>query len=242
MTTMRKLVSSLGLIASLTPALAAAQSDKAVVAYLTLIETPPGALAPTLSAPMLGRTMTATDFAIRYGYVALEGASLHTGALTLGIPAGPKATIGLTAGYQGVRCDGGGCDGHFVAGAKVEGRLSSSVLGSGAEAPHLNVGINGEFGFGKPTGGTFLSLAAGLPVTMVSGSPTLRIAPYLIPALGFGRASGGGDSENGTRFLLGGGLMFHNEQNGVGVNLGFQKIFIDQGDTVLGISLSFGLK
>jgi hypothetical protein len=240
MTTMRKLVSSLGLIASLTPALVAAQSDKAVVAYLTLIETPPGALPPTVSAPMLGRTMTSTDFAIRYGYVSLEGASLHTGALTLGIPAGPKATIALTAGYQGVRCDG--CDGHFVAAAKAEGRLSSSVLGTGAEAPHLNVGLSGELGFGKPSGGTLLSLTAGLPVAMISGSPTLRIAPYLVPAFGFGRATGGGDSENGSRFLLGGGLMFHNEQNGVGVNLGFQKIFIDQGDTVLGISLSFGLK
>jgi hypothetical protein len=242
MTTMRKLVSSLALIASLTPALATAQSDKAVVAYLTLIETPPGALPVSLSSPMLGRTMTATDLAIRYGYVSLDGASLHTGALTLGIPAGPKSTVSLTAGYQGVRCDGGGCDGHFVAGAKAEGRLSSSILGSGAEAPHLNVGINGELGFGKPSGGTLFSLTAGLPVAMVSGSPTLRIAPYLVPAFGFGLASGGGDSENGTRFLLGGGVAFQNVRNGVGVNLGFQKIFIDQGDTMLGISVSFGLK
>jgi hypothetical protein len=237
---MRKLVSSLGLIASLTPVLAVAQSDKAFVAYLTLLETPPGALPVTLSAPMLGRTMTANDFAIRYGYVSLDGASLHTGALTLGIPVGPKSAVSLTAGYQGVHCDG--CEGHFVAAAKAEGRLSSSVLGTGAEAPQLNVGLNGEFGFGKPSGGTLFSLTAGLPIAMVSGSSTLRIAPYLVPAFGFGLARGGGDSENGTRFLLGGGVMFQNVQNGIGVNLGFQKIFIDQGDTMLGISLSFGLK
>src|SRR4051812_46629325 len=128
---MRKLVSSLGLIASLTPVLAAAQSEKAFVAYLTLLETPPGALPVTLSAPMLGRTMTASDFALRYGYVSLDGASLHTGALTLGIPAGPKSAVSLTAGYQGFHCDG--CEGHFVAAAKAEGRLSSSVLGTGAE-------------------------------------------------------------------------------------------------------------
>jgi hypothetical protein len=163
--------------------------------------------------------------------------------LTLGIPAGPKAAFDLTAGYLGISCEGGGCDGHFVASAKAEGLLSSSPLGTGADAPELDVGLNGELGFGKPSGGTFFSLTAGVPIALVSGSAaTLRIAPFLTPALGFGRASGGGESLSGTRFLLGGGVSIQNPRKAFAVNLGFQKIFIDQGDTMIGLAVSFGVK
>lgn len=240
---MRKLPSGLTAAFMLaSPAVAAAQSDNAIIAYFTLLETPQGALPPTLSAPMLGRLMTSTDVALRYGYVALEGVSLHTFGLTLGIPAGRQAAMGLTAGYQGVSCDGGGCDGHFVAAAKIEGRLSSAPLGTGSDAPDLNVGLNGELGFGKPTGATLLTATVGVPIAMVSGSPTLRIAPFLTPAIGLAHASASGESHSGARVMLGGGVNFANVRNGIAVNLGFQKIFIDSGDAMIGLSVAFGVR
>ena len=238
---MRKLLVS-AVLTCFAPAVLSAQSDDAIVAYFALIETPPGALPTRLSAPMLNRQMTSTDVSLRYGYVSLSGASLHTIGLTLGIPAGTKTAFGVTAGYQGVSCEGGDCKGHFVASANAEGRLSSSPLGTGNDAPNLNIGLNGELGFGKPEGGTLLSATVGVPFALVSGSPTLRIAPYLTPAIGFGHASGGGESRSGARILLGGGVSFNNLQNGIGINLGFQKVFIDSGDTMLGISVSFGAR
>jgi hypothetical protein len=239
---MRKLLLSVTCLACAFPAVLAAQSDKAFIAYFTLLETPPGALPPTLSMPMVNRLMTSTDVSLRYGYTSLSGVSLHTLGLTVGVPAGTKAAIGLTAGYQGVRCDGGGCDGHFVASAKAEGRLSSSPLGTTPNSPVLNFGLNGEFGFGKPSGGSLYSITAGVPIALVANSPTLRIAPFLTPGFGFGSAHGGGESQSGTRFLLGGGLTIQNMRNAIAVNLGFQKIFIDQGDTMVGLSVSFGVK
>ncbi|HKW12053.1 MAG TPA: hypothetical protein VJO33_16825 [Gemmatimonadaceae bacterium] len=70
----------------------------------------------------------------------------------------------------------------------------------------------------------------------------MRIAPFLTPGFGWGRLSGSGDSISGTRFLLGGGVTLQSLTNDIGVNVGFQKVFIDRGETMFGVSLIFGTK
>ena len=210
------------------------------IAYGALISTPPGALPPVLSAPMLGETLPRPDLSLRYGHIGFRGYSTNAFAGTLDFPAGTRAVIGLTAGYQGYTCNQ--CDGHFIAGAVAEGRLTTTTLGSAADAPLLAIGANGEVGFGKPSGGTLLSFTAGLPVALLTGTPTLRIAPFLTPAFGWGHATANDNSRDGARLLLGGGMVFESRRSGIGVNVGFQKVLIDGGDTMFGAALRFNTR
>ena len=76
----------------------AAQSESDVNAYFTLIGTPSGGLPPVLSSAMLNRSMTSPNVAVRYGHISTVGTGFNNFAATLGIPAGPKAVFGVTAG------------------------------------------------------------------------------------------------------------------------------------------------
>jgi len=190
---------------------------------------------------MLNRTMSKPDFSARYGHMSLDGASINTFDARVGFAAGTKATVGVNAGYQAISCDLG-CDGHFIAGVNAEGRLSSMDLGTGADAAQLTIGLNTDAGFGTRSGTTVFGITAGLPVALASGSSTLKIAPFLTPALGWGHLSDSGDSESGTRFLLGGGVAILSPTSGLDVNLGFQKVFIDSGEMIFGLSLTFGVR
>ena len=218
----------------------AAQSEQDVSAYFTLLGTPPGALPALLSSAMLNRAMTLPNVAVRYGHISTAGASFNNVAATLGIPAGTKALIGLTAGYQAISCTG--CKGHFIGGASAEGRLTSTTLGTGSDAAQLTIGLNGEFGYGKPEGTTLVSLAGGVPIALVAGGPEMKIAPFLRPAIGWGRESNDVTSITGTRFMLAGGVAILSTTSGVGANVGFQRVFINGGDTLIGVSLILGAR
>lgn len=214
-----------------------AQSSGNAAAYTTLLSTPPGALPPVLSAPMLGRVQAPPQIDLRYGHISFNGFGSNTFAGAVDFAAGTKTVIGVTAGYQTYDCKG--CDGHFLASGRAEGRLTSTSLGSGADASLLTVGLNGEMGFGKPSGGTLLSIAAGLPVALVAGGATVRIAPFLTPGFGWGRASNANNSESGARLMLGGGIAVQSTHRPLGANFGFQKVFIENGETMFGLNVTF---
>jgi hypothetical protein len=190
---------------------------------------------------MITRTMLADaqpgwDFAPRYGRVDLFEDAANNLALSF-VRGGGRSSFGLTAGYWNPDCDG--CDGHFVAGLSGDTRLMASPLGTGPGTATLTIGLNGELGFGKPEGGTIWTATAGLPVTLVAGGgSSFRLAPFLTPAFGFGYITGGGESESGTRMLLGGGVGIMGS-NRFGVTVGFQKVFIEDGQTTIGINASF---
>lgn len=228
-------------VVSAAPPAASAQSINEAVGYFALLSTPPGALPPVLSRPMLNRPTAATDFVVRYGHVSLDGGSLNTYDARFAFPVGTSTVMGLDAGYQDLSCDFD-CNGHFIAGANVESKIARTTLGTGVDGAQLTIGLNGELGFGKPTDATVFSLTGGLPIALVAGGPTLRIAPFLTPAFGWGAVSGGGESENGTRFLLGGGVTVQSTTSGVGANVGFQKVFLRNGKMMLGVSLIIGTR
>jgi len=215
---------------------AAAQSVSDAAAYLALISAPQGAVPPILSEPMLGRAMRSMDVALRYGHVGLDGGSLNSYDVRLGFPLGTRSMFGVNAGYQDLSCRGG-CDGHVMIGANAEGRLTSSTVGSGADAAKLTLGLNGEVGLGRREDITVVGFTAGLPIALLAGTPTMRIAPFLTPAIGVGHVSTDGDGETGTRFLLGGGVHFESLTSGIGANVGFQKVFINRGKTMFGLTL-----
>ena len=224
---------TLGVMAA-TPA--AAQSVGDAAAYFALVSAPQGAVPPILSEPMLDRVMRSMDVALRYGHVSLDGGSLNSYDVRLGFPLGTKSMFGVNAGYQDLSCRGS-CDGHLMIGANVEGRLTSSTVGSGTDAAKLTVGLNGEVGLGRREDLTVVGFTAGLPIALLAGTPTMRIAPFLTPAIGVGHVSTNGDGDTGTRFLLGGGVHVESLTSGIGANVGFQKVFLNRGKTMFGLTL-----
>jgi hypothetical protein len=190
---------------------------------------------------MVGRSMTSPNLAGQFGHMSVGDVGVNAFAATVDIPAGRKAMVGLTAGYQTFDCTD--CKGHFIAGAHAEGRLTSTAFGTGNDASELTIGLNGSFGYGQPEGGHLVTLTAGLPIALVAGGPTLKIAPFLTPGLGWGRVSPDqGSSTSGTRFMLGGGVALQSSTSPIGANFGFQKVFIDNGDTVFGVNVTFALR
>ena len=215
-----------------------AQSRSELFAYAVMIQTPPGGLPPVLSNAMFDVPMHAPDVALRLGHISINGTGVNMVGAMLGIPVGRQATIGVTAGYQG--CKGAsGCQEHTVAGARVEGRLTSTQMGTGANA-RFTIGLNGEVGIGRPRNDAVVSLTAGVPLAIVAGGPDVKIAPFLTPAIGLARDYG--DAPYGSRFLVGGGVALMSAQNGISANFGFQKILIDGGEVMFGVNLVFGFR
>ena len=93
------------------------------------------------------------------------------------------------------------------------------------------------------------TLTVGVPVSVTAKSGTFNFIPFIIPRFGWGNADmelidelnpGLSEevSESGVRFMLGGGLALV-FGNGLGASVGFQKIFIEDGDTTIGFGLSW---
>ena len=60
---------------------------------------------------------------------------------------------------------------------------------------------------------------------------------FVTPGFGYGRLSEDGESESGTRPMLGLGLRLRTT-SGIGFSIGAQKVFIDDGEMVMGAGLS----
>jgi hypothetical protein len=87
--------------------------------------------------------------------------------------------------------------------------------------------------------GGFLSGALAAPFTLVTGRDGgTRVIPYVTPAIGIGTVTADVDV-GGSRAMLGAGIAIITG-GGVGVSAGFQKVFIDGGDTVIGLAISLG--
>jgi hypothetical protein len=104
------------------------------------------------------------------------------------------------------------------------------------------VAVRPALGFSKPTegSGSALSLAVSLPLGVDLSTDGPHLIPYLVPGVGYGRVSGDDDSESGTRPMLGGGFAIVSRQSGLGIHFGFHKTFVEDGETVFGLGLSFG--
>ena len=77
------------------------------------------------------------------------------------------------------------------------------------------------------------------PFTLVSGqNGGTRVIPYVTPAIGVGTATADVDV-GGSRAMLGGGIAIITA-GGLGISAGFQKIFIEDGETVIGLAVALG--
>ena len=210
-----------------------AQSEGDFWAYLALTLTPTGGFAPLASAAGVGGPASGA-FSLRYGQIGEDDDPLHHIGVTADLPAG-SGRLGLTAGAQACA----GCDALIMLGADWTTPLVERAMADG----RMGVGLMTAIGAGIPTAeeadAFLLSASLGVPVSLVAGAADgLQVVPFLTPAIGLGVITGS-DSEAGIRPMLGGGLGLISRA-GFGVTAGFQKVFIDGGETVIGLAITFG--
>ncbi len=220
---------------------APAQSFSDAAAYSALMRTAVAGLPPIATSTILGEHQNGAAFSARYGNVSGGELtrSLNNFTATALLSGGGASSVSLTAGAS-TPSRGSSA---LVLGIGGDTRLSDVPMSDSRNGMLLRVGLNGEFGYSKPSGATFLAGSVGLPLSLISrGSRNeMHIVPFLTPAFGFGDFDpDGGDSGSGSKFMLGGGLGIFNPTSSVALNLAFQHVFVDGGQTEFGLGLVLG--
>jgi hypothetical protein len=258
--TMRKTILMLGALMTLalTRAASAQKGEpdldglEPFFAYLALISTPTGGLPDAVPFWMTGAQGARPGFRAAFGYLDLEGGSLRNFAGTFDIPFGQN-DVGVTVGYLSPDCGDADCDGHIMFGADYSRPLVRSAPGSSSQ---FTLGVLANVGYAKPDLGvdvgtdvdlTAWSGSVGAPLSIALPSGNVKIIPFLTPAAGWGQISASVDA-GGTdlsvdiddfRFLLSGGVGVSNLAPGLTINAGLKKVFVEDGDILFGIGVSW---
>ncbi|HKS05107.1 MAG TPA: hypothetical protein VJR92_02240 [Gemmatimonadaceae bacterium] len=219
---------AIALAASL-PNATAAQSSSSLAGWIGLMLTPAGAL-----PPVHGGDPGGGSFVARYGHWEFGPGDDETTNFGAGFrfsAGNGRMTVNLGMGRVADCTD---CN-TIMGGLEYEKSVAESSLGANTK---LGFAINPALGIGKPTDddGSFQSLSIKLPITLSLGS---GVTPFLAPGIGFGRISGGGDSESGVRTMLGGGITV----SGLGplqITASAQKVFLEEAPTLYGFAIAFG--
>ena len=238
-------------------------SAKDIAACLAATTTPFGALPTNIPANWMSGAQARVGFNVRFGSMDEEGdAGRRNIGLGVEIPVG-GASIGFTGGLVDFTCDAPGveieCKSAIMLGARFAAPLVRSGVGGGTAQSSVIVGLDGSVGFsnGDVLGGNIFgspfeikgrafSVGLGLPVGLVAKSGTISITPFVEPAFFWGQTraevTDGGttnsDTESGTGFALGGGLII-GFANGVGIDVGFKKVMISEANAMVGVGVSF---
>ena len=222
---------------------ASAQSDKDIAAYLALMSTPHGSLPAVASPLMAGEARTGAALDVRYGRYSFDGSDVSTSTFGIGgnFAAGERGRVGIMLGRSAQSCDD--CATSLMGGVDYNTSIFSRPVGASTTSS-LNVGLNPEFGYGKISEGDVdvnaMSLALNVPVSYAYGMKSgMQIVTHIAPGMGYGRLSEEGESLSGTRTSVGGGIGLLNIGNGLGVNLGFRKVFLEEAPTQWGLGMSW---
>jgi hypothetical protein len=222
----RSIMLGLAFVAPLSAAVA--QGEKDFAAYAGIVTSSLGAFAP--SAPVVTSEVGPQSFAMRYGRLELEDSPLSSYGARAEFAAG-RGRLGLNAGVG--TCSG--CEEVYHVGADWHVPLVDGALRFG-----LRPAASMSFFTGDDADEGGWSVALGAPIGIpLRGEGSPRVLPYLEPAFAFAGIRGE-EGESGTRPMLGGGLLVASRSGRVGVQLGFQKVFIDDGDLTWGLALTFG--
>lgn len=212
----------------------------AAAAYGALMATPHGALPAVASPLMAGEARTAASLDVRYGRYSFADVATSTIGLGGNFAVGERGRMGVMLGRSTTE---GADTSLMMAGVDYSMNLLSRPVGTSTTSS-LNVGLHPAFGYGKPSEGdqSAMSFAVDLPVSYAVGMKTgMQFVSFLAPGVGYGRASYGDgiDAVGGTRTSLGGGVALLNIGNGLGMNLGFRKVFLDEAPTQWGLGMSW---
>lgn len=201
-------------------------SEKDVVAYTALTLTPVGSHSPIMMPK-------ASAFAFRLSHYSAEGSDgTNNLAGSYFMKAGSNALVGATAGYIMPACDG--CDGVFNAGLDLNSSIWSNASGAA-------IGLAGNLGWAKEDDLTAMSAAIGVPLSISKEqSNKSRISAFIQPAFGYGRLSAAGESESGTRPIIGAGAAWQ-AAGGWAIHGAFNKVMIEDGGNTFGVGFSYKL-
>jgi len=240
---MRYLRVVLTLVALLLPARLVAQDGGDVAAYLALNFTTVGGLAPMVTPTISGIPLTSPSLAFRFGRLSEDGGSLNNFVGSVVLPVSTAASVTLNAGIRHQAVDGPGDSSNDLV-LSVAGDMMLAQGPFGTSGAKYTFGLNGELGYGKAEGvSSIWAGSVGVPVGLVvASSGSLKVVPFLTPAFGFGTINGDnvGDDNSGSRFMLGGGVGLEQIATNISISGGFQKVFLDHGKTVFGLSVSIG--
>ncbi len=214
--------------------------------YFALIRTAVAGLPPVATSTILGDLQNGVALGIRYGYVpsGMGFPSFNNFGLTAVLPTGNASTVSITGGISSPSRDGSDA---LVLDLGGDMRLTDLPFSQGRSAPHLRVGLNGEFGYAKPRESALFAGSVGLPLSIFRPSrpkQELQVVPFLTPAFVFGNLNPDNDTnlpnESGAHFQIGGGLGLYNRSSSVAVNFGFQYVAVTNGQVQLGLVLTLG--
>jgi opacity protein-like surface antigen len=203
-----------------------------IAAYMAINSSTVGALPPLATNTLAGAG--GIGWHLQYGRMSWgddQSSNNFAGGLDLSVGGG---RLGLTAGYLSPDCpEGFECKGHLMLGTRYSQQLAGAALNP---TSRWAMGLEAELGFGFPEDQQAMAVAAGLPIKLTVGR-NVKVSPFLTPGFAYGRYKAGDESESGTRFLVGAGLGL-GFANGVGVNLGMRKVFIDEGEMQYGLGFT----
>lgn len=212
--------------------------------YLATVRTPVGGLPPIATSTILGDVQSGVALSLRYGHAGETNgiSSLNNFGATAVLPMGTVSTISLTGGLSAPSSGSSA----LMLSLGGDTRLSSMPLSDSRGGAHLNFGLNGELGYGKPNEATLFAGEVGIPISLVSGSgprDAMRIVPFLTPALTFANFDSDDprvESQSAVHFMLGGGIALYNRTSPISLNFGFQYMAWSGATTQFGFALTLG--
>ncbi len=201
-------------------------------AYVAINMTTVGTLPPLATNTLAGAG--GLGWHLQYGRLSW-GDDVSSNAFAGGVDVSlGSGRLGLTAGYM-MTDYGEGIDSenHLMIGTRYSQRLAGAALNPTSS---WAMGLEADLGFGFPEDVKAMVVAAGLPIKLTLGR-NVKVSPFVTPGFGYGRLSAEGESESGTRFMIGAGLGL-GFANGVGVNFGLRKAFIEEGKTQFGLGFT----
>ena len=203
-----------------------------IAAYFAINFTTVGALPPLATNTLAGAG--GIGWHLQYGRMNW-GEDVNTNAIAGGVDLGlGSGRLSLTAGYHmtdfGADIEG---DSHLMIGTRYSQQLAGAALNP---TTRWAMGLEADLGFGFPEDVKAMVVGAGLPVKLTFGR-NVKVSPFVTPGFGYGRLSAEGESESGTRFMVGAGLGL-GLANGVGVNFGMRKAFIEDGKAQYGLGVT----
>ena len=212
--------------------------------YLALVRTAIGGLPPIATSTMLGDAQSGAALSLRYGHAGeTHGiSSLNNFGATAVLPMGTNSTLSITGGISAPSSGSS----SLMLSLGGDTRLGTMPLSEGRGGAHLNFGLNGELGYGKPSEATLFAGEVGVPISLVPGAgprDAMRIVPYLTPAFTFANFESSDprvESQSAAHFMLGGGIALDNRTSPVSFYFGFQYMAINGAATQFGFGLTLG--
>lgn len=236
------------------------QTAHDVAAYLGTVRTTTGATTPVIESPMLGDSLKTFGLQALYTHVTFgdfgdtpfgaERADVFGGGAYASVFAG---RLGLTASAAYLTPDcpiGLVCRGNGTAGASATMRLANGAAGDPGGRVTLSLRAAGGWSFDAGSD-RYASATVGTPLAFSAAEGRYRIAAFLAPGFAWGSVktrelvlSDEGDffqpfNHSGARGMLSGGVGLVPDAGGVGVHIGFEKVFMTRGGAQVGAALSW---